>query len=100
MTDHNSGSPEGADQIGTIRRHVDALAAALDAWAERDLTQAQPEVRRAGNQALAALDATTGELRRLRYRLTAEIRASDNASVEQLHAYLATLPARLPGGVR
>ena len=94
-----TGTPDGVDPSGAIRRHVDALAAALDVWAERDLTEAQPQVRRAGNQALAALDAATGELRRLRYRLAAEIRASDQASVEQLDAYLATLPAR-SGGAR
>ncbi len=56
------------------------LAIALAQWETRDDTRPQPEVRRAANTAMDAIDQMTRELYAIRSRLTGEIRASDDAT--------------------
>ena len=65
---------------GRLDDHVGDLAAALTRWADRDDTRPQPEVRRAANTAVGAVDAMLAELHQLRARLLAEIRVSDDAA--------------------
>lgn len=81
----------GSDELDVLRRQVEDLGAALAVWAQRDPTALQPAVRRAGNEAMAAIDAATGELRRLRYRLATEIREGDQAGAARANAYLDAL---------
>lgn len=81
----------GDGSIEALRGHVEAVTSALERWAERDPSTLQPEVRRAGNEAVAAIDAMAGELRRLRYRLAAEIREGDQAGAARANAYLDAL---------
>jgi hypothetical protein len=59
---------------------LDTLTDTLDLWATRDDTQPQPEIRRAANTAMDAIDAMLRELYAMRSRLVGEIRASDDAA--------------------
>ena len=65
------------------------LAVALALWETRDDTKAQPEVRRAGNTAMDAIDAMLADLHAMRSRLVREIRASDDANATRADALLA-----------
>lgn len=68
---------------------VDDLTVLLAEWAKRDDSKPQPDVRRAGADAVSTLDALTGELYRLRGILVGEILASDKASAARVDALLA-----------
>jgi hypothetical protein len=68
---------------------VDTLAQALALWATRDDAKAQPEVRRAANTAVGAIDAMLAELHRIRSGLVAEARAADAAALARADAMLA-----------
>lgn len=56
------------------------LAIALGQWDARDDSKAQPEVRRAANTAMDAIDGMVRDLYAMRSRLVTEIRASDDAT--------------------
>jgi hypothetical protein len=56
------------------------LAIALGQWDTRDDSKAQPEVRRAANTAMDAIDGMIRDLYAMRSRLVTEIRASDDAT--------------------
>jgi hypothetical protein len=60
------------------------LGAALDQWAARDDTGAEPEVREAANTAMAEIDAMLRDLHAMRSRLVGEMRDSDDAAAALL----------------
>ena len=64
------------------------LAVALAQWETRDDTRPQPEVRRAANTAMDAIDAMLRELYLMRERLVSEIRDSDDATTVRAEALL------------
>ena len=66
-----------------------ALAVALAQWETRDDTRPQPEIRRAANTAIDAIDAMLRELYLMRGRLVGEIRAADDAAAARADALLA-----------
>jgi hypothetical protein len=66
--------------LAAVRGHVDELASALVAWATRDDTKAQPEIRQAANDAMDAIDGALRELHGIR-SMVGEIRDSDDAGV-------------------
>ena len=65
------------------------LAIALGQWEDRDETGPQPEVRRAANTAMDAIDGMLRDLHAMRARLVGEIRASDDAAAARVDAMLA-----------
>jgi phosphate uptake regulator len=67
-----------------------ALANALAVWEQRDDSKAQPEVRRAANDAMDMIDAAIKGLHEIRSTLVGEIRASDDATAARADALLAT----------
>ena len=69
------------------------LAVALGQWEDRDDTKAQPEVRRAANTAMDAIDAMLADLHAMRRRLVTEMRASDDATGARVDAMLAAAKA-------
>jgi hypothetical protein len=69
--------------------HNGELGVALAQWAGREDTRPEPEVRRAANTAMDAIDAMLRELYELRSRLLTEIRASDDATAARVDALLA-----------
>jgi hypothetical protein len=74
------------DQELTARARV--LAAALARWEARDDTRPQPEVRRAANEAMDAIDAMLRDLHAMRSRLVGEIRAADDVAAARADALL------------
>ena len=64
------------------------LGVALAQWTARDDTKPEPEVRRAANTAMDAIDTMLGQLHALRARLVSEIRASDDATAARVDAML------------
>jgi hypothetical protein len=74
--------------LSAVREHVEDLAVALAIWVHRDDTKPQPDVRQAANTAMDAIDAATGQLLRLRTRLTGEIRVSDDACAARVDELL------------
>jgi hypothetical protein len=77
--------------VSALRGHVGELAAALMTWGTRDDSQAQPDVRRAANHAMDAVDAALRELHGIRARLVTEIRASDHAAAARTDEWLARM---------
>lgn len=69
--------------------HGTVLAAALDRWAARDGTKADPAARRAANSAMDAIDAMLAGLHALRSRLVDEIRAADDQAAVRADDLLA-----------
>ncbi len=65
------------------------LAVALGQWEDRDDAKAQPEVRRAANTAMDAIDGMLAELHKMRARLMDEMAASDDATAARADALLA-----------
>jgi hypothetical protein len=68
---------EAMSTVALLAVSGERLAADLATWAARDDTRPQPEVRRAGSDAIDAIDTMLGELYALRSRLVGEIRVSD-----------------------
>jgi len=64
------------------------LSAALGQWEARDDSKPQAQVRQAANRAMDIIDKMLAELHQLRSRLTAEIRASDDATAARVDAML------------
>jgi uroporphyrinogen-III decarboxylase len=65
------------------------LADSVAAWAMRDDTRPQPEMRRAANDAVDTIDAMTRELYAVRCQLLGEMRVSDDAAMARSAALLA-----------
>lgn len=72
---------EHARTLGGLAGHHQELAAALALWIDRDDSRPQPEVRRAANTAVDAMDAMLRELYLMRGRLVSEIRVSDDIAM-------------------
>jgi len=66
--------------VSALEAATTSLAITLGHWETRDDTRPQPEVRRAANTAMDAIDAMVRELYAMRSRLVTEIRASDDAT--------------------
>jgi hypothetical protein len=75
--------------LSAVRDHVEDLAVSLAIWETNDDTKAQPEVRRAANDAMDAIDAMLRELYGLRSQLVTEIRAADDATAARVDELLA-----------
>ena len=65
------------------------MAVALAQWETRDDSKAQPDIRRAANTAMDAIDEMLGELYAMRSRLVTEIRDSDDKAAVRCDAMLA-----------
>ena len=76
------------DFTGRLDEHNGVLAVALAQWMARDDTKAEPDVRRAANTAMDAIDTMLAELHQLRARLVGEIRASDDATAVRVDELL------------
>jgi len=85
-------SPGFIDPAG-LREQVETLSVALARWAYRDDSKAQPEIRRAANTAIDAIDNAMVALGRIRAELVGQIRASDDAAMARTDKLLADLRA-------
>jgi hypothetical protein len=79
----------GMDRTYDLLCHLNDLDAALAQWEGRDDTKPQPEVRRAANTAMDAMDGMLRDLYAMRSRLAGEIRDSDDAAAARADAMLA-----------
>lgn len=61
------------DVCAKLEDPMGVLGVALAQWEIRDDTKAQPEIRRAANTAMAAIDTMLHELHQMRARLVGEI---------------------------
>jgi hypothetical protein len=86
---------EPYDVHAKLEDPMGVLAIALGQWQDRDDTKAQPEVRRAANTAMDAIDAMLAGLYQMRSRLVGEIRVSDDANGARVDAMLAARVADL-----
>ena len=77
------------DVYAKLEDPMGVLSVALGQWERRDDSKAQPEVRRASNTAMDALDTMLGELHAMRSRLVGEIRDADDATAARVDALLA-----------
>lgn len=84
------------DATGRLDGHLGVLGVALAQWMARDDTKAEPEVRRAANTAMHAIDAMLAEIHQLRSRLSGEIRVSDDLAADRADALLARLREATP----
>ncbi len=87
MTTIQAGQPY--DVHAKLEDPMGVLAIALGRWEDRDDSKAQPEVRRAANTAMDAIDGMLAELHKMSSRLVGEIRDSDDARAAQVDAMLA-----------
>ena len=85
------------DATSRLDGHLGVLGVALAQWMARDDTRPQPEVRRAANTAMDALDAMLAEAHQLRARLVTEIRESDDATARRADQLLARCKEAVPG---
>ena len=76
------------DVHARLQDPMGVLAIALGQWEDRDDGKPQPEVRRAANVAMDAIDGMLRDLHAMRARLVGEIRASDDASAARADALL------------
>ena len=88
MNDPETQAAQGG-AVGVIRKQVDDLGAALATWHARDDAGRCPEVRRAANVAMDAVDAALAALHALRRSLVSGIRASDDARAVRVDELLA-----------
>jgi hypothetical protein len=79
---------ETYDVHGKLTEPVVVLLTALQVWGDRDATRPQPEVRRAANTAMDAIDAMLRDLYLMRSRLVGEIREADDAAAVRVDALL------------
>ena len=82
-------SPEPYDVYAKLEDPTGVLAVALGQWEDRDDSKAQPEVRRAANTAMDAIDGMLRDLHAMRSRLVGEIRQADDATAARVDALLA-----------
>lgn len=72
---------EPCDVHAKLEDPVGVLAVALAQWEIRDDTRPQPEIRRAANTAVDAIDVMLRELHLMRARLMSEIRVNDDIAM-------------------
>jgi len=82
-------NPEPYDVYAKLEDPTGVLAVALGQWEDRDDSKAQPEVRRAANTAMDAIDGMLRDLHAMRSRLVGEIRQADDATAARVDALLA-----------
>lgn len=82
--------------MNEVRRNIgaqfDKLAVSLVKWDGRDNSVPQPEVRQAGSDAIAAIDAMSRDLYQLREQLVGQMRETDDAADARIDALLAKRP--------
>lgn len=66
--------PDHSPVITSLDAQLSILGVALAQWAVRDDGKAQPEIRQAGNTAVAAIDDMLVGLHRIRGQLVTEVR--------------------------
>jgi hypothetical protein len=71
--------PDDGDWREELGGQLGRLSVQLGAWEDRDDTEAQPDVVRAGNEALSTIDAMLAGLHRLRSQLVTEVREHQDA---------------------
>ena len=84
-------TPVQADQFpaGTVLfTDLYVLSERLGVWAGRDEAKAQPAVRKAGAEAMDAIDRLLGDLHAIRRRLLAQIQHSDDVAAARIDAML------------
>jgi hypothetical protein len=72
-----------------LQETVTELLTALEVWAGRDDSQAQPAVRVAGGRAVDLIDGLSRNLYALRQELVTQIHRSDNAAMDRAGRLLA-----------
>ena len=77
------------DVYAKLEDPMGVLSVALGQWERRDDSKPQPEVRRASNTAMDAIDSMLTDLHAMRSRLTSEIRQADDATAARVDALLA-----------
>ena len=93
MNDTIPATRQPYDVYSRLEDPMGVLAVALGQWEDRDDSRAQPEVRRAANTAMDAIDSMLRELHAMRARLVGEIRASDASAAARADALLAECQA-------
>jgi hypothetical protein len=76
------------DVYAKLEDPMGVLSVALGQWERRDETRPQPEVRRASNTAMDAIDGMLADLHAMRSRLVGEIRDADDATAARVDALL------------
>jgi hypothetical protein len=76
------------DVYAKLEDPMGVLSVALVQWEGRDDSKPQPEVRRAANTAMDAIDGMLRELHAMRSRLVGEIRASDDVAAARVDLLL------------
>ncbi|AHH98240.1 hypothetical protein [Kutzneria albida] len=84
--------------IDALRGHVETLAGAMETWALRDDSKAQPGVRQAANTAVDSIDALSRELHEMRDGLITGIRQYDDATAARADALIARINKHLKAG--
>ena len=80
---------EPYDVYAKLEDPMGVLSIALGQWERRDDSKPQPEVRRAANTAMDAIDTMLGELHAMRSRFVGEIRQADDATAARVDELLA-----------
>ncbi len=91
-TDRTAPDPP-YDVYARLEDPMGVLAIGLGQWEDRDDSKPQPEVRRAANTAMDAIDGMLRELHTMRARLVSEIRTSDDATDARVDAMLGAAKA-------
>ena len=84
----SSTSGQPYDVYAKLEDPMGVLSIALGQWERRDDSKPQPEVRRAANKAMDAIDTMLGELHAMRSRFVGEIRDADDATAARVDALL------------
>lgn len=84
----STGPDQPYDVYAMLEDPTGMLGVALAQWETRDDSKARPEIRRAANTAMDAIDAILRDLHAMRPRLVGEIRASDDATAGRVDAML------------
>jgi hypothetical protein len=77
------------DVYAKLEDPMGVLSVALGQWERHDDSKPQPEVRRAVNTAMDAIDGMLADLHAMRARLVSEVRAADDATAARVDALLA-----------
>lgn len=82
---------EPYDVYAKLEDPMGVLSVNLAIWETRDDSKPQPEVRRAANKAMDAIDSMLADLHAIRNRLVGEIRQADDEAMKRTEALLASL---------
>jgi hypothetical protein len=87
--EHDTNQPVTPAAPARLQNLAAVLSGELAAWATRDDSRPQADVRAAANTAVDAIDAMLAELYRARQALIGEMRQSDDATNARVDALLA-----------